>query len=54
MAVNNDKQAQPEARKMQKRVETKEDGRFLIYYTFEEAELQVGDSEPANSEEAHK
>lgn len=24
-------------RKMQKRVETKEDGRFLIYYTFDES-----------------
>jgi hypothetical protein len=24
-------------RKMHKRVETKEDGRFLIYYTFEES-----------------
>jgi hypothetical protein len=35
MPDNNDKASA--RRKMQKRVETKEDGRLLIYYTFEES-----------------
>lgn len=48
MPNNND--TADKRRKMVKRVETKEDGRFLIYYTFEEE--RAGNADSAKSAEA--
>jgi hypothetical protein len=49
---DNDDKAANGRRKMVKRVETKEDGRFLIYYTFEQETADDADSKPATTAKA--
>ncbi len=51
MADNKNKTNQLPARKMQKRVKLKDDGRALIYYTFEEEpQLTAQDPDPKENE----
>jgi hypothetical protein len=50
---DNKEKASGKSRRMQKRVETKDDGRLLIYYTFEAVE-DDGSERPAKSEAVRK